>query len=121
MADYTVQVDLQPHKLGDRWIGIGSIGPVLIDGLQPTNALTRIRASFRMAGRESFTLDSNPGGDAPIVIDDEDTWEATVPEIEEFLPSAGNWDWDMEFYEAGKTRPLTFYKGVLEVIDDVTK
>jgi len=123
MADYTVNIDLPDHKRGDRWIGIPAIGPVIINTAQPTNALTRVRMQFRDSKGRVYKLDSdatkNP--DAPIVIDDEDTWEVSIPEVQDFISVAGEWDWDMEFYEAGKTKPLTLYKGVLTVYNDITK
>lgn len=114
--------DIPPHIRGDRWLGIHSIGPVLINGTAPENILTRIRMHF-VCGNQTFRLDSDSGTspDAPIVIDDAATWEAHVDEIENFLPSAGVWSWDMEFYEDGKTNPLTLYQGQITVKDDKTR
>lgn len=120
MADYTVTIDLSDHKRGDKWPGIPSIGPVLINGAQPASALARIRAQFRR-GAQVFTLDSNGTGDALITILDAATWEATVPAIAQFLPTAGIWAWDMEFYATGEATPLTLYKGSIGVLDDITK
>jgi len=67
-------------------------------------------------------LDSDAGAtrDAPIVISDAETWEANIPEVATFLSLAGVWMWDMEFYEAGKSSPLTLYRGKLNVVNDVT-
>lgn len=124
MSDYTVTITLPDHKLGDRWPGVGVGGPVLIDALQPANVLTRIRWHFvhRRTG-EVFRMDSdaNETPDAPIVIRDEDTWEWNIPEVQDFLPRSGEWDWDAEFYENGKENPLTLYKGTLSVNADTTK
>lgn len=124
MADYTVNIDLPDHKRGDRWIGIAAIGPVLIDGLPPVNALIRLRMQFRRRrGSEVFSIDSDSEAerDAPAVIDDGATWAAHIPEIQSFLSAAGSWDWDMEFYEATKLNPLTLYKGVVTVHADTTR
>jgi hypothetical protein len=122
MSDYTVEISLPNHKRGDRWPGIAAIGPVLINGSQPSNALTRVRMHFK-SNSGTFRLDSDasttPG--APIVIDDATTWAVHIPEVADFLTVSGNWAWDMEFYESGKTTPLTLYKGTLNVATDTTK
>ncbi len=122
MAEYTVTINLPDHKLGDRWPGIASIGPVLINSAQPADALTRIRMQFRLPGYV-YKLDSSSAEspDAPIVIDNATTWVARIPEVQTFLTKEGNWQWDMEFYQTGKTSPLTLYKGTLTVAADVTK
>ena len=122
MADYTVLItDIPDHKRGDRWVGIHAIGPVLINDAQPANELTRVRMFFRK-GQSVYKLDSdettNPN--APIVISAPVTWEVTIPEIDDFLPSAGVWEWDMEFFEEGKESPLTLYKGTITVVTDTT-
>ena len=122
-SEYTALVDLPPHKRGDRWGIIGAIGPVTINGATPTGALSRVRMQFRK-GSLVFTLDSTAEGsgrDAPITITDAADWEAAIPEVQDFLPEAGRWSWDMEFYETGKSGPQTLYRGVLTVGDDVTK
>jgi hypothetical protein len=123
MADYTVNIDLDYHKRGDRWNGIPIIGPILVNGVTPTGALTGIRMQFKNNKGSVFRLHSDTGQlpDAPISIDSGDTWVASVPEVENFVPVAGDWDWDMEFYESGKAGPLTFYKGILTVLEDVTR
>jgi len=110
------------HKLGDRWPGIASIGPILINGATPANALTRIKMQFKKEAIV-FKLDSDSSAapQAPIVISDSAAWSANVPEIETFVNSSGKWQWDMEFYESGKTQPLTLYKGTLTVVKDITK
>lgn len=123
MADYTVNIDLHDHKRGDKWIGIGNIGPVLINNEQPLLSLSRIRMHLRSRKGSLFTIDSNTdlSPDATGVIDNATTWEAHIPEVENFVQEDGNWDWDMEFYESGKATPLTLYKGVLTVYDDISK
>ena len=122
MADYTVTIDFPDHKLGDKWLGISAIGPVLINSATPSDALVRVRLHFR---RHSliFRCDSTAASDvdAPIVISNPATWLANVPEIPDFLSAAGLWHWDMEFWGNGWTGPLTLYKGVITVHQDVTK
>ena len=105
---------------GDRWQGVAQIGPVEINGDTPSNALTRIRMHFSLPGRV-YRIDSVPGADALVVIDDAANWEAHIPPIDRFLPAPGVWEWDMEFWETGNAAPLTLYKGTIEVQPDVTK
>ena len=123
MSDYTVKIDLPDHKNGDRWPGIAVIGPVLINGSQPASPLTRVRMHFQSALGVRYKLDSDAGQspDALIIIANQNTWIARIPEIENFLPMAGKWLWDMEFYQAGKTTPLTLYKGEITVAEGVTR
>lgn len=120
MSDYAVTINLPDHKLHDIWpLGLFTIGPVLIDEAQPTDQLTRIRMGFKQGSRR-FTLDSEAGGDGLITIDDAATWEAHIDQLQEFLPKAGAWEWDMEFYSGTNTAPQTWYKGTLTVHQDVT-
>jgi len=121
MADYTETISLDDHKLGDRWVG-ATIGPVTINGETPSETLTRIRMQFRK-GAASYTLDSDETEepDAPITIDDGDTWEGSIDEVDDFLPTAGRWSWDMEFYVEEYDSPLTCYKGHLTVHPQVTE
>jgi hypothetical protein len=123
MPDYAVEIPLNDHRRGDKWPGIPSIGPVLINGAQPDDPLARVRMQFRHTTGARFRLDSDASADrdAPIVIDDAAAWEASVPEVASFLPRAGSWSWDMEFYETGDTAPLTLYKGTLVVHPDITE
>lgn len=123
MSEYTEVIELPDHKLGDRWGIIQLIGPVLVNDVTPSATLARVRMQFRK-GPLVFTLDSldeGSGRDAVITITDAVNWEATVPEVLDFLPESGDWSWDTEFYETGKSRPLTLYKGVLIVRNDITK
>lgn len=123
MSDYTATVNLTDHKRGDKWPGIASIGPVEINEATPTATLARIRAQFVHPTGLVFTLDSDSEAapDAPIVIDNATTWEASVAEVQDAFELAGDWTWDMEFWATGDTSPLTLYKGVLTVHDDTTK
>lgn len=122
MSEYAVEITIPDHKRGDRWPGIAAIGPVIINGSQPANALTRVRMHLKN-GAVTYKLDSDAGQapDAPIVISNAATWAANIPEVETFLATSGRWTWDMEFYEAGKTSPLTLYKGTLTVANDITR
>lgn len=117
MADYTVEVNLSDHKLGDRWVGISSIGPVTINSSTPSNSLTRIVLTFKKSHHQRVVYDSSESG-SPITITNASTWEASVAEIDEFLSESGDWNWDMAFYESSKTNPLTLYKGTLSVLSD---
>jgi hypothetical protein len=123
MPDYTVNIDIPDHKRGDRWEGIGVIGPVLINGVQPPNTLTRIRMHLVHSTGVTFRIDSGnaTGRNAAAVISNSTTWSANVPPIQNFLPKAGEWEWDMEFYETGNDKPLTLYKGVLTVLADTSR
>lgn len=121
--DYTVEIELQDHKRGDRWQGIPSIGPVLINDAQPAETLARVRMHFFIHTGTRFTLDSEASAnpDAPITITDPATWEVVVPPVEKFLLLDGEWEWDMEFWKAGENAPLTLYKGALVVHQDIAK
>lgn len=115
MADYTETVTLSDYKVGDRWIGISTIGPVTVNDATPDNALTRVVMNFRL-GALTYTLDSD---DSEITIDNAATWEASIPARDSFLTRAGKWEFDIEFYQTGYTSPWTLYKGTLKVHDDV--
>lgn len=123
MEDYTVTIDLPPHRRGDWWQGITSIGPILVDGETPLNPLTRIRMQFRKRSGDVYTFDSDSSAlpDSPITITDANSWVATIPPVEKFMQVAGTWDWDMEFYSESFPPLLTFYKGSLEVTQDVSR
>lgn len=115
MADYAETISLADCKVGDRWIGISSIGPVTINGSTPGNSLTRVVMTFRL-GALTVTLDSD---DDEITIDDASTWECSIAARDDFLERAGKWSWDMEFYSSGYDSPWTLYKGTITVHDDV--
>lgn len=122
MPDYTVKIDLPDHKRGDKWPGIPAIGPVIINGSQPAQQLVRVRMQFRK-GSAVYTLDSDHSTtpDAPVTITNATTWAASIPAVQAFLPTAGLWTWDMEFYQAGDTAPLTLYRGTITVHNDTTR
>ena len=119
-----VDIVLNPHVRGDQWAGIGSIGPVTVDGAAPAEALARVKMHFRKVGDNSKALgygfDSTvTSGFGVIVIGNAATWAVSVPE--QALPLAeGKWNWDMEFYRTGVTLPWTLFRGVLEVLEDFT-
>lgn len=116
-----VKINLAPVKRGDKWRGVPTIGPVLVNGIVPSFPLARVRAQFKRSGQLGMTLDSNGNGDHPIVIHTPETWFASIPPIQPLPLGAGSWEWDMEFYAEGDTAPETYYYGVLEVITDVTR
>lgn len=116
MADYTETISLADTKVGDRWVGIATIGPVTVNGSTPGNALTRVVMTFRL-GAATYTLDT--AGDSPgITISDASTWEVTIPARDSFLSRAGLWSWNMEFH-FGSASVWTLYKGEIRVHDDV--
>ena len=117
-----VTIALNSHTRGDKWREIVSIGPILIDGSQPAQTLSRVRMQF--VNREDglrYTIDSNVTNsrDASITITNPATWVADIPEIQKFLPTAGIWDWDMEFYSGTDESPITLYEGEIEALNDV--
>lgn len=124
MADYTVTVDdIQDVKRGDKWVGIPVIGPILINGSTPEATLSRIRMHFLHPSGLVFKLDSDSAAerDGPITISNATTWAALVPPVQSFLPVAGDWTWDMEFYATGDSNPLTLYKGTITVLADTSR
>lgn len=117
MSDYAETITLADCKLNDRWIGIGTIGPVTINGSTPSAALTRVVMNFRL-GATTYTLDT--AGTSPgIVISNAATWVATIAARDDFLPRAGLWEFDLEFYFTGATSPYTLYRGQIRVHDEV--
>ncbi len=116
MSLYTVTINLPDHVLGDEWVGINPIGPVIVNGITQGN-LSRI--SMWLIGPNSptpFKLDSNGTGDALIVIDNAGTWVAHISPVANFLKRTGDWKWDMKFYHSGNVTPITLYQGVLKVV-----
>ena len=116
--DYTVQINLPDHKLGDQWVGIAAIGPMTVTGFTK-GTLTRIKMNFTN-GVIVYRCDSTAGADALIVITTPSTWIAHIDPVLNFLPVAGAWNWDMQFTHSNAVSPVTLYKGVLTVIQDVT-
>jgi len=117
MADYAQTVTLSDVKVGDRWIGISTIGPVTINGVTPGVTLARVRLTFRL-GASTLALDSS-GTSPGITISDAATWTATIPARDSFLTRAGKWSWNLEFWGTGYTSPYTLYSGTLVCHDDV--
>jgi len=129
VSDPAVEITLPDIRRGDKWGGIQAIGPVTVaigDGpaLTPDIPLRRIRMQFRMDGHLLRTGDSDvtEDRDFPIVIDDDDNWEAHIPGVDfPFIKKAGTVDWDMEFYQGTEQAPLTFYYGSFSVTQDHTR
>ena len=117
-----VEAELAHLTQGDRWQGIAAIGPVIIDGSQPASPLSRIRLQFRRGGRLGVSLDSESGGDFPIVISNATTWAAHVSPNGRTLPlEAGSWQWDAEFWAEGDTAPVTLYRGTITIGPKITR
>lgn len=125
MADYTVTInDLQDAKRGDKWVGIPVIGPVTFNGETPDAPLARIRMHFVHADTGAvYKLDSDATAerDGIATVVDAETWVASIPEQQSFLPFAGLWSWDIELYKTGDAAPLTPYKGPITVNSDITR
>lgn len=127
MSDYTEEIPIPDTKLGDRWIGVASIGPVTFiippatDPLPHSEPLDRIRMTFKHPKGLLYVLDSDTTDErsGPIVIDNAVTWLGHIDPVDDFLPHDGEWSWDMEFYYGGHASPLTLYKGTLSVTNDV--
>jgi hypothetical protein len=119
MSDYAQYVQLPATKRADRWVGITSIGPILIGGAQPDVALARVRMQFRL-GAVVYTLDTEGTPDAPIVIDNGTTWLISIAAIETgIFETAGKWTFDIEFYGTGQGS-VTYIKGDIQVYSDIT-
>jgi hypothetical protein len=117
-----VEAELAHLTAGDRWQGIAAIGPVLIDGGTPASPLARVRMQFRRGGRLGAALDSEPGGDFPIVISNAATWSAHVPPSGGTLPlETGSWQWDAEFWQGDDLAPLTLYRGIMVIGPKITR
>lgn len=118
-----VTINLYPHQEGDSWLGIATIGPVLVNGVQPLHQLARIKMKFRRGSEHGPLLaafDSDAGaiaaGALPITIDDPVTWQASIDQVDvaDFPALEGSYYWDMKFTDTeGIT--LTFFAGVLTV------
>ncbi|QJE95969.1 hypothetical protein [Luteolibacter luteus] len=115
------EIYIKPHRRGDNWRGIPSIGPILIDSAQPERPLTRVRMQFRKSNVAHFTIDSNGSGDAPAVIVNATTWEAMIPEVKGLSLPAGTYDFDIEYYAGEDTTPETYHFGFFKVTLDSTR
>lgn len=117
-----VTINLEPAVRGDKWQGIHTIGPILVNDAQPTFPLSRVQMQFRKGGALGMTLDSQPGaGIHPIIIANAATWFVQIPAVQPLPLSPGDWQWDIQFWEGADTAPQTFYRGRLSVEPDVTR
>lgn len=112
---------LVPYILGEIWDGIASVGPVLINGLQPVHALSSVRMVLYWSYKKSAAVvfSTNPSdGQGEITISDAFTWELTVEptqaEIMNLHP--GTWLWDMYATDTAG-HEITLYKGTLDVLE----
>lgn len=123
MAGYTADLgSVGTFTQGDRFVGM-SIGPVLVNGLQPAGTLARVRCQFRR-GSEVITFDSDAGEspDGLISIDDAATWEASIPETADFMAATqGTWSFDIQYYETGRVGYVTYHRGTALADGDITK
>ena len=114
MEYYAQKINLAEEKGVDRWVGIATVGPVLVNSQTPGDALTRVVMNFRL-GNLTYTLDS---ADGEITISNASTWLCTVPARDSFLPRSGLWKWELEFH-FGTASVWTLYVGEIRVWDDV--
>jgi hypothetical protein len=131
---YTEKVDLPSYRLGDTYMALGGFGPVLVTpageevAVTPDDPLLRVRMQFKLRHRGRnlvYTLDSDPSTnpDKLITISGPNLWIVEIGVIKDFLPQAGNWRWDAEFYSnyfGAVGGSLTFYHGTLTVKNDIT-
>lgn len=84
---------LEPHdSQNTNWIGISSIGPILINNEPPPYSATEITMQFsKQFSAESLTLSSSED----ITIVAAATWEFAIPE-QPLALSPGTWDWVMK-------------------------
>jgi hypothetical protein len=109
------EITFSPAFVGDKWGG-QSIGPVTIDGAQPTFPLARVRIEFTRNGLAGMTLDSDGSGDYLISIADADTWFFYLPTIEPIPLGAGIWKGIVRFYDTDSTSPKTLLYGDLIIL-----
>jgi hypothetical protein len=124
------KIKLSDHYKNDTWEGM-IIGPVLINGAQPSQNIVSARMEFRDKDDQlGYALDTSPGaGEGTITIDDAATWEITVapqliPGVDAGVSSNGSsntkiWYWDFETTDAAGV-VLTLYRGTMKVKEDVT-
>lgn len=118
-------VKLEPHVAGDTWVGIPTIGPLLINGLQPGVAAARMRLTLTLSRSQtvaSVEFDTEAGeGILPITIVDAATWEFTIPEVDfaDFDLPAGIYEGHLEITDVNGVR-LTTHHLVLPILPDKT-
>lgn len=117
MSAPPVEIFLKDYYKGDTWIGI-SVGPIKINGLQPSATIVSCRMHFRdkklnlgcaFSSKTSSTRNK-------IIINDSVTWELSI--LPAILPlDVGEWDWDLEILDSDGVN-LTYYHGTLTVLQD---
>jgi hypothetical protein len=90
-------VMLAPHDRNNtNWIGIASIGPTTINDEQPPYPAEVITMEFwQPYSNESLLFSSDPGGDGIIIIEDDVTWEFSIPS-QPLDPTPGLWNWEVK-------------------------
>lgn len=84
-------IQLSDHPRHDRWDGIPSIGPILVNELAPEAAVAQVWMFFRhlAEGRHPLLFSSGETSNYPINIVDPATWLfAILPQDVPFLPGA---------------------------------
>ncbi len=117
MGDYAETITLSDVTVGNGWIGINNITPT-VNEATPSDDLVRVRMTFAL-GQTRYVLDSEAGEDGTITITDASGWSASIAARDDFLPRAGKWAFEIDFYRSGQDSPWTLYRGVLTAHDNL--
>ena len=111
------QLQLEAHDSSNtNWIGIASIGPIVINNEPPTLPAARVIMELvpqLYPDRQVLIFDSEPGADGIIVIEEADTWEFVVP-VQPLPAEPGLWDWRIRVVTPDDVT-YTIYSGQLLV------
>ncbi|MGJ8674066.1 hypothetical protein [Rubritalea sp.] len=120
---YSVQLDLDCHRQGDPYLGLGGFAPVTIvpagetEAVTPPDPLTRVSIKFKRRNKiYSLDTDASTNPDHLIYVTDADLWSVEVGRIADFLPVDGAWAWSAKFYSDYFGGGMTLCHGVLTVI-----
>ncbi len=114
VAEVTPQyLQFESHDSSNtNWVGVESIGPILINDESPTVEAARVILEFvpqLYPDRECVVFDSEPDADGLIVIEEPDTWEFVIPP--QPLPLCpGLWDWRLRVVTVEDVS-ITLYNG----------
>jgi hypothetical protein len=110
-------LQLEAHDSSNtNWIGIASIGPILINGEAPPLPASRVLLElFPPFGSEQGMLifDSEDGADGTASIDDAATWEFVIP-VQPLPAIPGLWRWRFRVITPDEAT-TTIYRGQLLV------
>ena len=112
-------LDLDPHVMGDTWVGIPSI-IIKIDGVAPDADLVSVRMQFRSSpGAETIAFELSTANTLITHVSNQD-WEIRIDPIavDELTPRT--WYYDMEFTDVADVI-TTYLKGKMVVTQAVTR